>query len=216
MQRNSSRLEVHDDKIINAALSFTWPEYSSSVPKRFFPFQESSSTKKDTVRVYIVKNNSCVLVYHRIRLKSRSLAIFLLLSLNSRNACSESKMKSSKIITLLRGQKHAKNNFFLSVSVHKSNLAGKEHDELLLSMASKQNSGMLRIFSVAGPGTTYTFVFRYLLPSGWQSITGELLRTEDTGLGTECNNTLQWSLLQVGVKPFLLVWEKYCNRKWNY
>lgn len=145
-------------------LSFTWPEYSSSVPKSFFPFQESSLPKKDTVHLYIVKNNSCALVYHRIRLKSHSLSgYFLLLLLNSRNACNESKIKSSRSIPPLKGQKHAKNNIFPSVSVH-TNLAGREHDKFLLSMASKQSSEILRTFSEAGSGTTHTFIFRYLLP----------------------------------------------------
>lgn len=113
--------------------------------------------------MYIVKNNSCVVAYHRIRLKSHSLAIFCYFLWNGKNACSESKMKSSKSITHLKGEKHTKNNFFPSVSVH-TNLPGKEHDKLLLSMGSKQSSGTLRTFSVAGPGTTYIFIFRYHLP----------------------------------------------------
>lgn len=129
----------------------------------FLPFHDYSSPKKDTVHLYIVKNNSCVLPYHRIRLKSHCLVIFFMLLWYSRNACSESKTNTSKNLSHWKGLKHVKNNCFPSVSV-RNNLPGEKHGKLLPSMPWKQSSGTLRAFSVADPVTRYIFICRYLPP----------------------------------------------------
>jgi len=101
-------------------------------------------------------------------------------------------MNTFKNISCLKGQKHMKNNCCPSVLVH-TNLPGNECDKILPIMAWKQSSGMLRTFSVVGPDTTYIFICRYLPPRlAEKGVWGDILRREETDVGTEHTNTLQW------------------------
>lgn len=62
-----STLTRTDDKIIHTMLSQQCcPKYSSSVPRMFFPFHDYNAPTKDVFHLYLVRNNSYALVYHRI------------------------------------------------------------------------------------------------------------------------------------------------------